>query len=47
MRPKFSKTPRMGHISARSLTRALCLLVFLAVPVGRAQAQKQYVGRLA
>ena len=47
MRPIFSKTPRMGRISARPLTRALCLLVFLAVPIGRAHAQKQYVGTIS
>ena len=47
MRPVFSTTPRMGHISARPLVWALSLLVFLAVPAGRARAQKQYVGTLS
>jgi hypothetical protein len=37
----------MGHVSARPLTWALSLLVFIAVPVGRAHAQKLYVGTLS
>ena len=47
MRAIFSRTPRMGRISARPLTWALCLLVFLAMPIGRAHAQKQYVGTIS
>jgi hypothetical protein len=43
----FSKTPRMGGISARPLTWALCLLVFLAVPIARGNAQRTYVGTLS
>lgn len=47
MRPTFSKTPRMGRVSARPLMWALCLLVFLAVPFARSNAQRQYVGTLS
>ena len=47
MRPMFSKTPRLGRGSARPLEWALCLLVFLAVPFARSNAQRQYVGTLS
>ena len=47
MMNSFSKAPRMGRVPVRPFTWALWLLVFLALPVARGHAQKQYVGTLA
>lgn len=43
----FANSPAAGRVSARPLTWALCLLVFLAVPIARGHAQRQYVGTLS
>ena len=43
----FAKSPTAHRISVRPLQSAVCLLVFLALPIARGHAQKQYVGTLA
>jgi hypothetical protein len=43
----FAKSPTARRVSGWPLTWALSLLVFLALPVARGHAQKQYVGTLS
>jgi len=43
----FTRAPRVGRVVIRLLKCALCLLVFLALPIARGNAQRQYVGTLS
>lgn len=43
----LAKSPTVRRVPVRPLTWALCLLVFLAIPIARGNAQRQYVGTLS
>ena len=47
MTTSISRMPTLSRGAARQLAWAVCLLVFLAVPFARSNAQRQYVGTLS